>query len=54
VGFLEAKLVLIGLSGAGAAFLECNFPKRKLIGTLVLPEIPMVRFARDVTHIEEK
>jgi len=40
-GVLETRLVLIGLHGVGAIFLQCNFPKRIPIGTLVLSEISM-------------
>jgi len=34
-------LLIIGLYGIGAHFLEFNFPKRIQIGTLLLPEISM-------------
>jgi len=34
-------VVLIGMHGVGSAFLQCNFPKRTLIGSFILPEIAM-------------
>jgi len=40
-GILESRLILIGLHGIGAAFLQTNFPKKSLIGTFALPEISM-------------
>ena len=40
----KTKLLLIGTRGAASCFLHCCFPKKQLIGSLILPEISTVQY----------
>jgi len=37
----NAKVLLVGIHAAATCFLHCSFPKRTIIGSLILPEISM-------------